>query len=105
MIQKLKDLLGFGPKVNYTELIANGAAIIDVRTRGEYSSGHVNGSVNIPLDQIESAVKKFKNKDNPIITCCASGIRSASAKTYLKNKGFTNVHNGGSWYNVNKHVD
>lgn len=104
MIQKLKNILGIGPKVNIGELIANGATIIDVRTKGEYSGGHVKGSLNIPLDQLSENLKKIKNKEHPIITCCASGMRSGSAKSYLKSQGYTNVHNGGSWYSLKKHT-
>ncbi len=103
MIQKIKNILGIGPKVNLGELIANGATIIDVRTRGEYSSGHAKGSVNVPLDQLSTYMRKIKNKENPIITCCASGMRSASAKSYLKGEGFKNVHNAGPWFTLNKH--
>ncbi len=100
MIQKLKNLLGIGPKVNIGELIANGAIIIDVRSKEEYVSGHVKGSVNVPLDHLSSNIKTLEKKDHPIITCCASGMRSGSAKMYLKSQGFTNVHNGGSWRNL-----
>ena len=82
------------------ELISNGATIIDVRTREEYRSGHVEGSVNIPLDQLTSGLKKLKSKEQVIITCCASGMRSATAKTILKSQGYSNVHNGGSWRNL-----
>jgi phage shock protein E len=103
MIQKIKNILGIGPKVNLGELIANGATIIDVRTRGEYSSGHAKGSVNVPLDQLATYTRKIKNKENPIITCCASGMRSASAKSYLRGEGFKNVHNAGPWFTLNKH--
>lgn len=103
MIQKIKNILGIGPKVNLGELIANGATIIDVRTRGEYSSGHAKGSVNVPLDQLSTYTRKIKNKENPIITCCASGMRSASAKSYLKGEGFKSVHNAGPWFTLNKH--
>ncbi len=103
MIQKLKNLLGIGPKVNIDELIAAGAMIMDVRSRGEYLSGHVKGSVNIPLDQLGEGVKKLKNKDQAIITCCASGMRSGVAKNMLKSNGFKTVHNGGSWTNLKKH--
>ncbi|MGZ4100272.1 MAG: rhodanese-like domain-containing protein, partial [Bacteroidia bacterium] len=87
MIQKIKNLLGIGPKVNLGELIAKGAVIVDVRTPGEFQSGHAKGAVNIPLDQLSAIPKKIKNKDHPIITCCASGMRSASAKLYLKKQG------------------
>ncbi len=102
MIQLIKNIFGIGPKVNLGELIDNGAVIVDVRTKGEYASGHVKGSINIPLDQLRNNLKKFKGNDQAIITCCASGMRSASAKGILKSAGYTNVHNGGSWVNVNQ---
>ena len=100
MINTLKNLLGFGPSVNLAELVKNGAVIVDVRTKGEYAGGHVKGSINIPLDQLKSNLKKFKKEDT-IITCCASGMRSASAKSVLKSSGFENVHNGGGWMSLN----
>lgn len=100
MIDALKNMLGFGPAVNYKELLTKGAQIVDVRTRGEYASGHIKGSINIPLNELSSHVKKLK-KDAPVITCCASGMRSASAKSTLKSLGFTEVHNGGGWMSLN----
>jgi rhodanese-related sulfurtransferase len=100
MINTLKQIFGLGPKVNYKELIANGAVVIDVRSKGEFSGGHARGSINIPLDQLGSGIKKIKDKDKVIITCCASGMRSASAKAILKSNGFKTVHNAGSWYNL-----
>lgn len=104
MISAIKNLLGFGPKIDLAELMTQGGVIVDVRTKGEFNGGHVRGSMNIPLDQLSSNLKKFKNKDQPIITCCASGMRSSSAKMILKNAGFTNVHNGGSWMSVNNKI-
>lgn len=100
MISLIKNLFGFGPDLK--ELIDQGALIVDVRTKGEYAGGHVKGSLNIPLDQLSSNLQKFKSKEQIIITCCASGMRSGSARAYLKSKGYTNVHNGGSWYNVSQ---
>jgi phage shock protein E len=104
MIQLIKNILGIGPKVNVGEWISEGATIVDVRSRAEYSSGHVKGSVNIPLDQLSSNLNRLKKKEHPIITCCASGMRSASAKSFLKSQGFTRVHNGGPWQNVARHL-
>ena len=103
MFAQLKSLLGFGPKINYAQLIQEGAVILDVRTKGEYSGGCVKGSVNIPLDQLQRNLSKLKHKDKTIITCCASGMRSAAAKGILKSNGYTNVHNGGSWHKVNSY--
>lgn len=104
MINTLKKLLGIGPKIDIGQLIQNGAIIVDVRSKGEFAGGHVKGSVNIPLDQLKGNLKKFKDTNQPIITCCASGMRSASAKSILKGEGYTNVHNGGSWASVNRYV-
>ena len=97
MIDSLKQLFGLGPKVDYADLVKQGAVILDVRTSGEYSAGHIRNSVNIPVDRLSNSLGKFKNKNQPIITCCASGMRSASAKSILKSKGYTQVYNGGGW--------
>jgi phage shock protein E len=103
MIQALRNLFGMGPRVIMDELIANGAQVNDVRSRSEYARGHLKGSINIPLDQLHEHLKKLKSPDHPIITCCASGMRSGSAKNFLKMRGFTNVHNGGAWQNLKQY--
>ncbi len=103
MLDAIKGALGLGPKINFKELVKSGAQIIDVRTRGEYSSGHVKGSINIPLNELSSQVNKIK-KHTPIITCCASGMRSASAKSTLLSLGFKEVYNGGGWMSLNGKV-
>ena len=100
MIATIKKLLGIGTKVDLAEVIARGGVIIDVRTTGEYAGGHVKGSLNIPLAGLGSQIPKLK-KDKPVITCCASGMRSGSAKSMLQAQGFE-VYNGGSWYNLKK---
>jgi rhodanese-related sulfurtransferase len=96
MIQIIKKLLGFKPKANFAQLIKEDGVIIDVRTKAEYQQGHIKGSINIPLNNLSNHYAKLQ-KEQPIITCCASGIRSASAKNILQSNGFTNVHNGGAW--------
>ena len=93
----------FGKKVNLQEVISNGAIILDVRTKGEYQSGHLKNSINIPVDKLQQNLKKL-NKNKPIITCCASGSRSASAKKLLESSGFEQVYNGGSWYSLRKYM-
>lgn len=102
MIATLKNLLGFGPKADFENLLHEGAVILDVRTKAEYASGHVKGSLNIPLNNLSANLSKLK-KDKAVITCCASGMRSASAKSILKSNGFSEVHNGGSWMNLRKY--
>lgn len=102
MLDFIKKLFG-GNTVNYSELLANGAVIVDVRTPGEFVSGHIRGSLNIPLDQLKGNLKKIK-KDKPVIVCCASGMRSAAAKGVLKSNGYSDVHNAGSWTKLRKYV-
>jgi phage shock protein E len=99
MIQSIKKLLGFGPKVDFKVLVSQGAQIIDVRTPAEFNAGHIHGSVNIPLQTISSQLKRI-HKGKAVITCCASGMRSASAKSILKASGYAKVHNGGGWMSL-----
>lgn len=97
MINTIKQLFGLGPKVDYAELVKQGAIILDVRSKGEYAGGHINGSINISVDTLSNNLSKLKDKNKPIITCCASGMRSASAKSILISGGYTSVFNGGGW--------
>ncbi|MCD6012122.1 MAG: Rhodanese domain protein [Flavipsychrobacter sp.] len=101
MIETIKKLLGIGPKVDLGEVIATGGVIVDVRTPGEFAGGHLKNSINIPLQVLPSQIAKLK-KDKPVITCCASGMRSASARAMLKAQGYT-AYNGGSWYNLKRY--
>ena len=103
MIQTLKNIFGLGPKVDYAALVKAGATIVDVRTTGEYQSGHIKGSINIPLQSLNSNIARIK-KDKPVITCCASGMRSASAKSILQSNGFTEVYNGGGWMSLKNKI-
>lgn len=102
MLDFLKKLVGGGPSVDYGELISNGAVIIDVRTAGEFAGGHIRNSLNIPLDKLEGSIKKIKAK-GPVIVCCASGMRSGSAKSILLRHGFKEVYNAGSWTNLRRY--
>jgi len=78
------------------EKIANGGLLLDVRTKGEFAGGHAKGAKNIPLDQLSGSLSKL-DRTKPIVAVCASGMRSGSAVGLLKNNGFTEVYNGGSW--------
>jgi phage shock protein E len=102
MIGWIKKIFSQGLKADFAELIADGAVILDVRTKGEYASGHVKNSMNIPLNELQGKLSKLK-RDKAIITCCASGMRSASAKSILKSNGFSAVHNGGSWASLKRY--
>lgn len=105
MIQLIKKLLGIGPWVNYGRLIKDGALILDVRHKSEFAGGHMKGAVNIAVDTLADNLSKLKDKNHPIITCCASGMRSASAKNILQSIGYTQVYNGGGWRNLQNKVE
>jgi rhodanese-related sulfurtransferase len=92
-----RKLFGLEPAADYKQLAADGAVIVDVRTKGEFNSGHIRNSLNLPVESLASNLGKLKNKEKPIITCCASGMRSSRAKSILKAKGYSHVHNGGAW--------
>lgn len=97
----LLDLFGFGKrKEQVRNALKNGAIIIDVRSKGEFSSGHIDGSQNIPLDKINGQIERIKKLNLPIVVCCASGMRSGSAKSILKSKGIE-CYNGGGWQSLN----
>ena len=91
----LSNLFGGGQKVDLKDLVKQGALILDVRTPAEFQGGHIKGSINMPLQTLNQGLKKLK-KEQTIITCCASGMRSSSAKSILKSNGFE-AHNGGGW--------
>ncbi len=105
MINTLKKIFGFGPTINYSELIKDGAIILDVRSKGEFAGGHIMGAVNISVDILRNNLSKLKDKNKPIITCCASGMRSASAKSILQSNGYVNVYNGGGWNSLQNKIE
>lgn len=104
MLNTIKQLFGLGPKVDYAEMVKNGAIILDVRSKEEFAGGHVKGSINIPVDQLKNNLSKLKDKNKPVITVCASGMRSAAAKSILKSNGFNQVYNAGGWSSLQNKI-
>lgn len=103
MINFFKKLFGGGPQVNFSDLVKDGAIIVDVRTPGEYRSGHIKGSLNIPLDEIRKKTNELKAKKKVVITCCRSGNRSGMAKSILQSAGIE-CYNGGPWNVLNNKI-
>lgn len=77
-------------------LVKEGAKLVDVRSPGEFSSGHLPGALNIPLHELSAGAGKLGAKDKPVVLYCASGTRSSMARSVLKGQGFTQVFNLGS---------
>jgi rhodanese-related sulfurtransferase len=85
-----------GTQVSLKELLSKGAAVVDVRTPEEFSTGHYEGSVNIPLDIVATHAEELKGMRKPIIAVCRSGARSGAAAAMLSATG-VEVYNGGGW--------
>ena len=77
--------------------------VIDVRTPAEYSQGHVAGSINIPLKDLPQKIDQVKKLAQPLIICCASGVRSQQAAILLRGQGIA-CEDGGGWTNVNRTI-
>ena len=74
---------------------AAGAVLLDVRTPQEYREGHIPGSQNVPLQQLDKVEEVAENKDTILYVYCRSGARSSQAVSLLNHMGYTNVHNIG----------
>lgn len=81
------------------EYLKKGAVIVDVRSPGEYASGHIEGSINIPLPDLAGQADRL-DKSKTVLLCCASGSRSGMAVAILKGKGFKDLVNAGPWSNL-----
>jgi rhodanese-related sulfurtransferase len=76
--------------------------IVDVRTPDEWKSdGHAEGSVNIPVDQIQNRISELRVYEK-VTLVCRSGGRAGLAMDILKQAGITRVENLGSWKNIKR---
>lgn len=64
------------------------AMLIDVRTPEEYASGHIPGSLNVPLENIRAVWKTGADEDTPLYLYCAFGSRAARAALQLQALGY-----------------
>lgn len=91
----------YDPQLAYRLVNQEKAILLDVRSVGEFLSGHLNGSVNIPVEELSSRMDEVKtlvknDMNRPIVVYCAAGVRAADAKMRLSKAGFTRVTNLGS---------
>lgn len=77
------------------ELVAKGALLVDVRSVDEFSGGHIEGAINIPIQELSSRMAELGDKSGELVLYCQSGGRSAMAKRLLESNGFTSVHDMG----------
>jgi phage shock protein E len=86
-------------KAKIPQYLEQGALVVDVRSPLEYNSASAPGSLNIPLNQIQTRANEL-DPAKVILICCASGTRSGIAAGILKQQGFKNVINAGPWTNI-----
>ena len=103
MMNFIKNLFGNTNTNNLSEIIAQGAFLVDVRTTQEFAESKIKGAVNIPLDKMALLILKFNNIYY-IVVFCRSGNRSCQAIALLDRSGLINVINGGSFGNIKQYV-
>jgi phage shock protein E len=100
MMKFLRSLFS-GPDMGpIKQAIAESALVVDVRTPGEFAGGHFPKAQNIPLNTLPGKVDALKKQQKTIVVCCASGVRSAQAKSILVRAGVTPVLDAGGWVNL-----
>ncbi|KAB1068855.1 rhodanese-like domain-containing protein [Tamlana haliotis] len=90
----LSSLFG-NKKEKIKDFQSRDAIIIDVRTTSEYEQSAIPGSKNMPLQTLNANIENIKKLNKPVITCCASGVRSATAASLLKSHGVEALNGGG----------
>ncbi|MGB8331194.1 MAG: rhodanese-like domain-containing protein [Polyangiales bacterium] len=76
-------------------LVSNGAVLVDVRSPQEFAAGHIEGAINIPVQDLGGRDAELGDKAGEVVVYCQSGGRSAVAKRFLESRGFTSVHDMG----------
>ena len=86
--------------VTLKEILSTSTAnLVDVRTNEEFIGGSIEGSINIPMSEVEKNLEKLKSLQ-PLVVFCKSGYRSGQVLSYLQNKGCESVWNGGGWVDL-----
>jgi phage shock protein E len=91
-----RRLLGKVSPAAARKLVDDGAKLVDVRTVAEFAGGHIDGAVNVPVQELGGRLGELGDKAAPIVVYCRSGARSGRAKRILMGSGFTTVHDLGS---------
>lgn len=101
LLAALTALFGFGcgePDPQAHTLAEQGAIILDVRTAGEFSGGHIRDALNIPVQELEARIEEL-DESKPVVVYCRSGARSAAAAGVLRARGFDPVYDLGAMSN------
>lgn len=104
-MKALKQLFGLGPRVNYAQLVREGAQVVDVRTVPEFVQAHIQGAVNIPIETLRHMFHLLVEKKKVIIACCNDGSKSWYAKNLLDANGYRHVYDAGNWKKLEQRIN
>ncbi len=89
-----------------TQATSDKPIVIDVRSEAEYDTGHIEGALLIPHDQIADKIgEQVKDKKQKILLYCKSGGRAGLALKTLEGLGYTDVENLGGLEDARKHLE
>ena len=77
------------------QLVSEGAVLVDVRSPGEFASGHIDGALNVPVQELSNRLGEIP-EGRPVILYCLSGRRSAHAAEVLRKSGRKDIYNLGA---------
>lgn len=77
------------------QMVDGGARLVDVRTPREFAAGHLEGAVNIPLQDLPNRYQEIGPPQTAVVVYCAQGPRSSMAERFLRTQGYADVHNLG----------
>lgn len=73
---------------HHRALVQKGALLVDVRTPDEYASGHVDGALNLPVQELPARLSELGPTSRPVVVYCRSGARSARAAELIRQAGY-----------------
>jgi len=86
------------PVAQARALLESGALVLDVRSPEEFAARHVEGAINLPLEQIRRRIANIEpDRSRHLLIYCHTGSRSSIARRILRGLGYTEVHNLGSF--------
>jgi len=96
----LAKLFGHGAtREEAHRLVKEGALVLDVRTAQEFGGGHIQGALNIPVQELEARMRELGPGPRPVVVYCRSGARSSAAAAMLTRAGHAPVVNLGAMGN------
>ena len=92
LYQKSKSGKTVSPQQATLLVNRSNGVFVDIRDKKEFDKGHIPGSMNIPLAQLKTQIRKLsKYKDKPVIAVCKMGQQASEAVKQLEQEGFTEV--------------